>query len=89
MGRPEGSGCHQNCTLAGSSAEGATGHVPKEGGEQLGAPLGRGLWYEDRDPAASLCTGLSLGPSCGLAQAASVDDSHVVGGTPLQQAKPL
>ena len=34
---PRSSGCHPSCSLAGSSAEGATGHIPEEGGDHLGA----------------------------------------------------
>lgn len=45
---PRSSGCHPSCSLAGSSAEGATGHIPEEGGDHLGAlggvvDRGRGL----------------------------------------------
>lgn len=85
---PRGSGCHPSCSLAGSS-----GHIPGKGGEHLGAQVGGcggqgegAARCEVRDPTAPLCTVPSMGPGCELA--ASVGVSHVVGGTPLQQAKP-
>ena len=90
---PRASGCHPSCSLASSSAEGVTGHIPEEGGEHLGALRGCGGQgegagrCEDRDPAAPLCTVPRMGPGCELA--ASVGVGHVVGGPPLQQAKPL
>ena len=39
---PRACGCHPSCSLAGSSAEGVTGHIPEEGGEHLGALGGCG-----------------------------------------------